>query len=165
MVSARRINGIARPSKTNDDRPASEIDRIVAEPQRAMNRLERNPDQQIAGAEQNRPDRGQRDRHFDLDTGADVPASVRTLTRPLKRLGDLAHHFETDTAAGDFAERGAGGHARAEDQVECGCGRETAALAADRTLRATAARRTASTSIPAPSSEQVNRIRSACRRS
>ena len=85
-----------------------------------MNRLQRNPDKQIVGAEQDRPDRRKRDWHFDLDAGADADLGADP-DPAFEAARDLANHFETDSAAGHFVERGAGGHSRAENEFEGVC--------------------------------------------
>ena len=83
-----------------------------------MNGLERQPDQQVVRGQQNRSDRGQRQRHFKLDTGADARIGTDA-DAAFEAVGNLADHFETDTAAGDLAERRAGGYSRAENKLEC----------------------------------------------
>src|SRR5579863_2139569 len=88
-----------------------------------MNRLERYPHEQIVGADQDRPDRGKRDRYFELDAGTDAAVGA-DLDPTLEAARDLAHHFQADSAAGHLVERGAGGHSRAENEFEYLRGRE-----------------------------------------
>ena len=56
IVSASRINGIARPSKINEERPASDTIASAASRNAGMYCLQWNPDEQITGGQQDRPD-------------------------------------------------------------------------------------------------------------